>query len=104
MADNNDERRFALREDSEETSVFTGQYPRQAAMKAARRLDPTGTGEADAEADAVELRIREHGTDTVHVYTAWAWAEDAPEDGPDWLGETVTQANVSKQGVEHLDE
>lgn len=104
MADDTGKRRFALREDSQETSVFTGQYPRQAAMKAARRLDPTGTSEADAEANAQQIRLREHGTDTVHVYEAWAWEEAAPEDGPDWLGETVTQANVSKQGVEHLDE
>lgn len=104
MPDDNDTRRFALRENDEETSVFTGNYPRQAALKAARQLDPTAANEADAKADAVELRLREHGTDTVHVYEAWAWKEEAPDDGPDWLGDTVTQANVSKEGVEHLDE
>lgn len=103
MSDDNGKRRFALRENGEETSVFTGNYPRQAALKAARQLDPTGTSEADAESNATEVRLREHGTDTVHVYHAWAWEEDAPEDGPDWLGDTVTQANVSKQGVEHLE-
>ncbi|MFB6280927.1 MAG: non-histone chromosomal MC1 family protein, partial [Haloferacaceae archaeon] len=103
MSDDNGKRRFALREHGEETSVFTGNYPRQAALKAARQLDPTGTSEADAEADAAEIRLREHGTDTVHVYEAWAWEEEAPDDGPEWLGDTVTQANVSKEGVEHLD-
>jgi len=104
MADDSDTRRFALRENGEETSVFTGDYPRQAAMKAARRLEPTGSSESEAEANAEELRLREHGTDTVHVYHAWAWEEDAPDDGPEWLEGTVTEANVSKQGVEHLDE
>lgn len=104
MADNDSDRRFALRENGEETSVFTGNYPRQAAMKAARRLEVTGSSESDAQANAEELRLREHGTDTVHVYEAWAWEEAAPEDSPDWLDDTVTEANVSKQGVEHLDE
>ena len=97
-------RRFALRENGEERSVFTGSYPRQAALKAARRLNPTGSNEDDARAHAEELRLREHGTDTVHVYEAWAWEANAPDDGPEWLGETVTEANVSKQAVEHLDE
>lgn len=104
MADDNGKRRFALRTNGEETSVFTGSYPRQAALKAARQLGPTGGSEDDARANAQEVRLREHGTDTVHVYEAWAWEEEAPEDGPAWLGETVVQANVSKQGVEHLDE
>ncbi|MFB6301581.1 MAG: non-histone chromosomal MC1 family protein [Haloferacaceae archaeon] len=104
MSEDNDKRRFALRENGEETSVFTGNYPRQAALKAARQLDPTAGSEDEAEADATEIRLREHGTDTVHVYDAWAWEEEAPDDGPDWLGDTVTQANVSKEGVEHLEE
>jgi len=104
MADDDDTRYFAQRENGEETSLFTGDYPRQAAMKAARQLEPTGTDEDDAEANAEEIQLRERGTDTVHVYEAWAWEEDAPNDGPEWLGDTVTQANVSKQGVEHLDE
>jgi hypothetical protein len=104
MSDDNDKRRFALRENGEETSVFTGNYPRQAALKAARQLEPMAESEESAEGNADELRLREHGTDTVHIYLAWAWEEEAPEDGPDWLGDTVTQANVSKEGVEHLDE
>ena len=28
----------------------------------------------------------------------------APEDGPDWLSGTITQANVAKQGIDYLDE
>lgn len=97
-----DKRNFALREqDGSETSVFSGRTPRQAALKAARRLDPAGS---EDQANRVELRLREKGTDRVHVYEGWAWEEAAPADAPDWLGDQVTEANVSKQGVDHVDE
>ncbi|MFB6219696.1 MAG: non-histone chromosomal MC1 family protein [Halobacteriaceae archaeon] len=100
MPDDTETRRFALQEGEEETSVFTGTYPRQAALKAARRLKPTGADEEEAEANSVEIKLREHGTDKVHIYEAWAWEEAAP-DGPEWLEGTVTEANVAKQRVEH---
>ena len=97
-------RNFALREeDGTETSVFSGNYPRQAALKAARRLDPAGS-EAAAQANATEIRLREKGTDKVHIYDAWAWESSAPGDGPGWLSGEITEANVSKKGIEHLDE
>lgn len=70
-------------------------------MKAARRFDPAPS---EARADREEIRLRERGTDKLHVYEAWAWEEDAPDDGPDWLSGTITEANVLKQGVEHLNE
>jgi hypothetical protein len=69
-------------------------------MKAARRLDPA---DSEQNADRQEIRLRERSTDAVHVYEGWAWEDDAPDEGPDWLSDTVTQANVSKEGVEHLD-
>ncbi|EMA54895.1 MULTISPECIES: non-histone chromosomal MC1 family protein [Halococcus] len=95
-------RNFGLREsDGSESSVFSGNYPRQAAMKAARRLTPASS---EADADQQELRLRERGTDKLHVYEAWAWEEDAPEDGPEWLSGTIIEANVAKQSIEHLDE
>lgn len=94
-------RNFALRENGEETSTYSGNTPRQAALKAARRLDSARSEEAT---DRTELRLREKGTDRVHVYEGWAWEEEAPEDGPDWMGDTVSEANVSKQGVEHTDD
>lgn len=31
-------------------------------------------------------------------------ARAMPEDKPDWMAETITEANVSKEGIEHLDE
>lgn len=95
-------RNFALREDDgSEPSEFSGERPRQAAMKAARRLDETGESESDA--PRVEIKLREKGTDKLHIYEAWSWTEPAPEDGPDWLGDRVSKANVSKEGIEHLD-
>jgi len=95
-------RNFGLREsDGSESSVFSGNYPRQAAMKAARQLNPASS---ETDADRHHLRLRERGTDKLHVYEAWAWEEDAPEDGPDWLSGTITEANVAKQGVDYLGE
>lgn len=99
-------RNFALREKKggkrEETSVFSGNTPRQAALKAARRIEEVGDSEEDA--PEFELRLREKGTDKVHVYDAWAWESDSPEDSPDWMPEDITEANVSKRGIKHLDE
>jgi hypothetical protein len=96
-------RNFALREGGDESSVFSGNTPRQAALKAARRLEAEGT-ESSAKSNATELRLREKGTDKVHIYEGWAWEEQAPADKPDWMPEEITEANVSKQGIEHLDE
>ena len=99
---NDDQRNFVLREESgEETSVFTGKTPRQAALKAARRLDPA---ESEAQAPRSQFRLREKGTKKLHIYEGWAWREEAPEDRPDWLPKTITEANVSKESIEHLDE
>ena len=101
MAREDGKRNFALRTDNgDESGVFSGRYPRQAAMKAARRLDPAP---AEESAEPHELRLRERGTDRVHVYEAWAWEDESPTDGPDWLSGTITRANVAKQGIEHLE-
>lgn len=102
MARDKDKRNFALRDDSgEEESVFSGSTPRQAALKAARRLDPADSEDA---ADPTDLRLREKGTHKVHIYEGWAWVEDAPDDKPNWMPGEITKGNVSKQGVEHLDD
>jgi hypothetical protein len=94
-------RNFVLIEDGGEGSVFSGNMPRQAALKAARRLDPAAS---EADASKVEIRLREKGTDKVHIYDAWAWTEDAPADKPDWMEGPITKGNVSKKGIEHLNE
>ena len=94
-------RNFALREENGEESVFSGNTPRQAALKAARRLKPASS---EDEAERVPLELREKGTDKVHIYEGWAWEEAAPENKPDWMPEVITEANVSKQGIDHLEE
>lgn len=96
-------RNFVMREDGEEDSVFSGNMPRQAALKAARRLDPASS-ESDAEANPTEIRLREKGTDKVHIFDAWAWEQEAPDDKPNWMGDRITKGNVSKKGIEHLEE
>lgn len=100
-----DTRNFALRnEDGTETSVLSGKYPRQAALKAARREIEPAHSEAHAQDNTVTLRLREHGTDKVHVYEGWSWTEETTEAHPDWLGDTIKESNVSKEGVEEVDE
>jgi len=101
MARDDDKRNFALRQDGSENSVFSGRTPRQAALKAARRLDPA---QSEAEAETTEIRLREKGTKKVHIYDGWAWKEQAPSDKPDWMPGEITEANVSKRGIEHLEE
>ena len=97
-----DHRNFVLRdENGEETSVYSGQTPRQAALKATRRLDPA---ESESQASRTQFRLREKGTEKLHIYEGWAWRGEAPEDKPDWMPETITEANVSKEGVEPLEE
>ena len=100
--DDDGKRNFALRDATgNESSVFSGRTPRQAALKAARRLDPA---KSEQTAEHVELRLREKGTKKVHIYDGWAWTEEAPDDKPDWMPSSITEANVSKKGIEHLDE
>ncbi|WP_224267781.1 non-histone chromosomal MC1 family protein [Haloprofundus salinisoli] len=95
-------RNFALRDSSgTESSVFSGNTPRQAALKAARRLEP---GSSEDSAERTELQLREKGTDKVHIYDGWAWNETAPDNKPDWMPDDITEANVSKKGIEHIEE
>ena len=102
-------RNFVLLEDGETTKQFTGEMPRQAALKAARRLEGYDSYESEAEAEdnPTEIRLLERGTDRVHIYHAWAWVDSAPEEKPDWMEENdvsaVTRGNVAKQGLEHID-
>ncbi|MFC7228929.1 non-histone chromosomal MC1 family protein [Salinirubellus salinus] len=100
--DDDNKRNFALRDATgQESSVFSGRTPRQAALKAARRLDP---GKTEQQAQHHELRLREKGTKKVHIYDGWAWKESAPDDKPGWMPGEITEANVSKKGIEHLEE
>lgn len=102
-----EKKNFALREDGDDTSVFTGKYPRQAALKAARNLEPA---ESEDAAEKTVLRLREKGSRNddgewkVHEFVGWAWREESPDDGPDWMPDVITEANVSKEGTERISE
>ncbi len=94
-------RNFALRTaDGEEPSVFSGKTPRQAALKAARRLEPAGS---EKTAERQEIRLREKGEHKLHIYDGWAWEEQAPDDKPDWMPDEITKGNVEKKRVEHIE-
>jgi len=96
-------RNFALRDENGlEESIFTGSEPRDAALKAARRLETVHSSEEDARKESITIRLREKGTQKIHVYDAWSWTEETPKDSPDWLGKTFTEANVSKLFVNDL--
>lgn len=108
MADN--KRNFMLREEEDgeevETSKFTGSAPRQAAVKAARRVADTYDSEEEAVENSAVVRLRERGTDKVHEYDAWAWTREVTESDPDQLQgyDELREANVSKRGIEHLED
>jgi len=90
-------RNFVLRDkNGKETGVFTGNQPRQAALKAANRSDGT-------KAKPVEIRLRERGTKKVHIYRAWKETVPAPENKPEWMPDTINKPNVKKIGIEKLD-
>ena len=60
-----DDRNFVLRdENGEETSVYSGQTPRQAALKAARRLNKD---ESEEDVTRSQFRLRQKGTKTLHL-------------------------------------
>lgn len=98
---NSAEREFTFGDDDEQ-SQFSGNTPRHAALKAARELDELDGIESEEEAreHPHEIRLRESDSDKVHIYDAWAWEDQAPENRPSWMGDTITQAKVSKKGIE----
>ena len=90
-------RNFVLRDKKgNETGVFTGNQPRQAALKAANR----GKG---SKAKPVEIRLRERGSKKIHVYKAWKEMVAAPKNKPSWMPDKINKPNVKKVGVEQLD-
>ena len=88
---------YILREkNGKEAGVFTGNQPRQAALKAANRSKGT-------KAKPVEIRLRERGTKKVHVYKGWKETVPAPKNKPAWMPVKINKPNVKKVGVEKLD-
>jgi hypothetical protein len=85
-------RNFVLRdEDGNETSVFTGKAPRQAALKAANR------GHTD-------IKLREKGTKKVHIFTGKRKQVKKPASAPAWMPDKIWKPFVKKVGMETLEE
>jgi hypothetical protein len=89
-------RNYVLREkNGKETGVFTGNQPRQAALKAANRSRGT-------KSKPVEIRLRERGTKKLHIYKGWREVVAAPKNKPNWMPAKINKPNVKKVGIEKL--
>jgi hypothetical protein len=85
-------RNYVLREkNGKETGVFTGNQPRQAALKAANRSK-------GSKSKPVEIRLRERGTKKVHIYKGVT----APKNKPKWMPDKINKPNVKKVGIDKL--
>jgi len=87
---------YALRDaKGNETAVFTGKSPRQAALKAATR-------------GYTDIRLRERGrknrdgTYSVHIFKGSRSKVSAPSGAPSWLPAQVWKSNVKKVKVERI--
>jgi hypothetical protein len=90
-------RNFVLRDKTgNETGVFTGKQPRQAALKAANRLEGT-------ENKPVEIRLRERGTKKIHIYRGWKEEVPAPKNKPKWMPAKINKPNVKKVGIDKIE-
>ncbi|MCK4968734.1 MAG: non-histone chromosomal MC1 family protein [Candidatus Aenigmarchaeota archaeon] len=85
-----EKRYFVLREkNGNESGVFSGRQPRQAALKAANR-------------GIKDIRLRERGTKKVHIYKGSRNEVSAPSNAPDWMPAKVWKPNVQKVGIEYM--
>jgi len=87
---------YVLQKGGKDTEhVFTGNSPRQAALKAATR-------------GFTDIRLRERGrrnkdgTYSVHVFTGSRKKVSAPSNAPDWMPKTIWKPVVSKKRVDHI--
>jgi hypothetical protein len=87
---------YVLRgKNGKETGVFSGNQPRQAALKAANRSKGT-------RANPVEIRLRERGSKKIHIFKGWKEMVPAPKNKPAWMPDKINKPNVEKVGVEKL--
>ena len=84
-------RNFALRDKKgNESGVFTGTSPRQAALKAANR-------------GVTDIRLRERGTKKVHIFQGERMQVKKPANAPAWMPDKIWKPKVKKVGVEKLE-
>lgn len=79
-----------------ESSVFSGRQPRQAALKAANRIGGTKN-------KPVEIRLRERGTKKIHIFQGWKEIVNAPKNKPAWMPDKINKPFVKKTGTEKLE-
>ncbi len=90
-------RNFVLREkNGKETGVFTGNQPRQAALKAANRSKGT-------KSKPIEIRLRERGSKKVHIYKGWKELVPAPKNKPKWMPDKINKPHIKKVGIETVE-
>ncbi len=89
-------RKFVLRDkNGKESGVFTGNQPRQAALKAANRSKGT-------KSKPIEIRLRERGSKKVHIYKGWKETVAAPTNKPEWMPDKVNKPFVKKVGTKRV--
>ncbi len=87
---------YVLRgKNGKEDGVFTGNQPRQAALKAANRSKGT-------KGKPVEIRLRERGSKKIHIFKGWKEIVSAPKNKPAWMPDKINKPNVEKVGIENL--
>jgi hypothetical protein len=90
-------RNFTLRDEyGNESGIYSGSAPRQAALKVANKSE--GTKE-----NPIKLKLREKGTNKIHVFLGWRSVVDAPRNRPSWLPDKIHKPNVKKIGVEKIE-
>ena len=86
-----EKRNIALRDaQGNETGVFCGKQPRQAALKAANR-------------GYTDIRLRERGTKKVHLFQGERKQVTKPSNAPGWMPAKIWKPNVKKIGIEKLE-
>ncbi len=84
-----------------EAHVFSGNQPRDAALKAATRFGKKGS-------TSVNIELREHGkrnkdgTYSLHQFKVGYKETKAPKSAPKWLGSTVKEPMAKKMGVKRV--
>jgi|WetSurMetagenome_2_1015567.scaffolds.fasta_scaffold23047_3 hypothetical protein len=87
-----EKRNFALRDaEGDETHVFAGTAPRQAALKAATR-------------GFTDIRLREKGTKKVHIFRGERKQVQRPKKAPAWMPQKIWRPSVRKICIEKLEE
>ncbi|NJD78132.1 MAG: chromosomal protein MC1 [Candidatus Methanoperedens sp.] len=87
---------YVLRgKNGKETGVFSGNQPRQAALKVANRSKGT-------KSSPVEIRLRERGSKKIHIFKGWKETVAAPKNKPAWMPDKINKPNVEKVGIEKL--